>query len=298
MTSIRDIAQRFSWEQGRSLHLDGKEVLEEEAAGRRLSDMIYRRFHAKASDVAPNGAGPDWQLFEALVDATPFRKVAEPDWTLRGSRDDVHVVERDGIRVAAKEDELVPSPIGSTVSVLVPAWRPHLSLGYFVLSGNAGALEGDVSRIYFSGGTDSGVPLVRALTRADFIHSIPWSFKVLGTRAELERADAAVLYVPAASLDPVLEEVRELARALPIGTSISDFVCPAAPGVGWAHDPGGKVSFGQFISDLLAEGVTRAREGGAVHDSVEAVFREREVDIDAPWLGPFMQGRDGAPTSP
>ena len=80
-----------------------------------------------------------------------------------------------------------------------------------------------------------------------------------------------------------------------------DIMAPAltkrlAPGLGFAEDPGGDESFGQYRCRQLAEGIVRAYEHRArrIHDRlavVSARFAEDGVDLDEPY-------RAGSPKEP
>jgi hypothetical protein len=155
-----------------------------------------------------------------------------------------------------------------------------------------------VLRVYWHV-TRTGAPaLMRALTGQLNAADIPFRLKVADHPHRLDRCDAAVLYLPGASLEPVRETLLAVAAGLTahLRPSIPAFTLAFAPGVGLAEDDGGAESFGTRRCRLLAEAVVRAHadgltDAGARMAAVEQRFAEDGVEIDSPYREPSLSGR-------
>jgi hypothetical protein len=183
----------------------------------------------------------------------------------------------------------------------VPKELPSLSPGFYTAVSDAPVTadsQAGVLRVYWHV-TRTGAPaLMRALTTRLNAAEAPFRLKVADHPHRLDRCDAAVLYLPGASLEPVRETLLAVAAGLTahLRPSIPAFTLALAPGVGLAEDNGGAESFGTRRCRLLAEAIVRAHaDGVTAPDARLAVVTERfaddGVEIDAPYREPSFSGR-------
>nr|WP_145487439.1 MULTISPECIES: T3SS effector HopA1 family protein [Streptomyces] len=206
-----------------------------------------------------------------------------------GSRERV-LVERDGARVwvpvsAVREDG--PLTAGQLVTLDVPARRPALSPGFFVVDGSLPrSPQRELLRVYvhITRWEDAAPVWAKALSHLEK-RGIAYRSKILSAKALYPRRDALVVYLSQESWQRV-PELAEALRGTPgIGQKTSVFAEPVAPGVAVAWEPeDGRpgmsgLSFGQHRATTLArallDGATdRARLEGTV------VTRFTEAGID------------------
>ncbi|MGE4030488.1 MAG: T3SS effector HopA1 family protein [Thermoleophilia bacterium] len=186
-------------------------------------------------------------------------------WSLVGVEDGELVVERDGLHLRARRDDVVGAPDdlapGAAVAVLVPSATPGTPGGFRTHLGEHGdgAEPGTpVDRHYWNARAEGREALAQALVPAMDEAGIPFRFKVLNDRM-VRRRDAGVLYTRGADREAVTAVLRAVlpgvARWLRDGTP--PFTLARAPGVGFAEDPPGDLSFGEHRTRLLADALTR-----------------------------------------
>ena len=196
---------------------------------------------------------------------------------------------------------------GAAVDIRVPKEHLWLAPGFYTaLSDAAVDVESAraVLRVYWNV-TPAGAPaLMRALTTRLNAGGVPFRLKIADHPFRLDRCDAAVLYLPGASLEAVratLLEVGGRAGAAP-AAAIPAFTLELAPGVGLAEHDGGAASFGTVRCRLLAEAIVRAHRAG-VRSSSERIavvaerFAEDGVAIEprtASHHSPAAMSSDGA----
>lgn len=281
MSKLMDLCRQFSWQTSGALAFAGETVdvplLDKQA----MSDWIYRRFHAKPTG-SDTETRPDWELLAQLKEATPYDTVPDPGWSWVREEQHGSVVAKSGVELLVPLNSVVPDD-QELCSISLPAWRPYLSPGFFVLGGPVPLQDQDLARIYFSGSRDIGPHVVRFATGWRGAHELPWSLKVLGARASTRRTDAAVLYVSQGELPLFLDALRSSSTTDLLSPELSEFTCPVDRGVAWAFDSGTKASFGEWISTLIAEAVLEGRETSVTSAAID-IFRNAGVDTDMPWL--------------
>ena len=138
-----------------------------------------------------------------------------------------------------------------------------------------------------------GAPLFLAAARRLLDGAaLPFRIKVLSDPRGLRRCDTAVLYT----------QRRERPRTLALAAAIRRVTAPAmrdpvpaltlrlAPGLGFAEDPGGGLSYGAHRSRILGAALVRAwearlRTGEERMRAVEQAFHEAGLDLSRPHLG-------------
>lgn len=274
-----------------------------------LPARLYADFYLTGTP-APVSAPLAWRLDTGEVAAVGDLSAAnvgagspQPGWRVVGPDGDRVVVERDGLRLWARPDALVPADAGpgAGVALVGPKERLGHSEGFYVMMGDAGNAGGApaIDRLYWHLRRDGAVPLVAAASEALNRAGVPFRLKVANNPRGFRRCDTAVLYTA--------REDRERALGLAVaiharlGGRVRDAV-PAltlrlAPGLAFAEDPGGGESYGASRTRLVARGVLeawRAGEGDARAQAarVEAAMADAGIDIGRPYLGP------GSPLGP
>jgi len=218
----------------------------------------------------------------------------QPGWRRLGGDRGCIVVERDGLRVWARPDDIVDN-VDGTVCLRVPVDLPSVDPGFHCACGETPDREnaGPVDRFYWNLRPDGAVPLVRMLTERLNESRVPFFLKVIADPMAFGRADAGVLMASRsdrATVVPVVGAIySRLARHLDPPTP--GFTKSLAPGLGFARDPGDGTSFGSSRSAIVAESLVAACEGG--EHGVEArlaalrrAFEDAGLDLDRPHLGP------------
>lgn len=281
MSSVMDICSQFHWQEPDILTFAGEAIDPQVLENNLLTDWIYRRFHAKASrlDIAIR---LDWNLFTELQEATPYDTVQETGWERVRDEPQGTVLSKDGIEL------LVPNSsannkdrLGESFSIFLPAWRPHLSPGFFALCGPRPLGHTSLSRIYFSGSRKIGPHIVSLVSGWNIATQLPWSLKVFGELTSTQRTDAAVLYVPRRELPTFLDALSSSPNLDILSPEISDFTCPVSPGIAWAHDTGTKESFGEWASRIIAEAVLAGRTSTSI---TSEIIQSVNFRISEPWL--------------
>ncbi len=244
----------------------------------------------------------------ALSQANRGAGSREPGWTVAALEDGRVVVERDGLRLWVRPEELhrdggerVPQPDaiqpGAQVGVVMPKELMRLSPGFYMALSDA-ELPPDASasivRFYWSLRSEGAAPLIGLLTGALNEAGLSFRLKVLSDPEGYRRCDAGVLYALAPQFDPVARIVADTHRRVEpwLRPSIPALTKPLAPGLALAEDPGaGQESFGMNRCRLLAEGIVNAAERGAgsVAEQLEVVaahFAQSQVPLEQPYLRP------------
>jgi hypothetical protein len=293
------LGQRFAVGPGEN----GEMVGSRGALIRALEGRLYADFYCSGG-VAPPADPPDpgtasWSSSEAqaLSSANCGRGSRQGGWIVQEVDDGSVVVERDGLRLWAEPDQVLPdgasSRPGDEVSVILPKELPGLPGGFYTALGDAGdgfVSDGPVDRFYWNVRPEGRVDLVAVLTRTLNGADLPFRFKVL-TDPGAMRCDAGVLYTPAARRSPVVGALADMLATAPpsLRTSPPALTKRLAPGLAFAEDPGGDGSFGTHRCGLLADAVAEAHELGLsrVDDRLAVIARRFARDglsLDHPHL--------------
>lgn len=275
-----------------------------------LRGELYSSFYRHGRPVParwgePKAVSCDPLLVSSMSDANSGRGGWEPGWTVERLDGDDAVVatHRLRARVAAHDCRPLAGVLapGAPVSIRVPGELLALSPGFYTALGEVmteHAPARSAVRVYWNVGRDGAPALVRALTSRLNGAATPFRLKVADHPSRLTSCDAAVLYLSGDAFLALRETLARVAAELRFGLrpEIPAFTLRLAPGVGLAENNSAGESFGASRCALLAEGILRAHERGAVAaraqiDAVAARFAEAGVEIDAPYLEPSLAGR-------
>jgi hypothetical protein len=222
----------------------------------RLGREVYQRLHAGNKGDEDDERNP--ALEAALTEATPHR--TSPIAVVRptdGAADGVVLI--DGLRVRIPPDMLTGPEI------LLPAARPALSPGHYLVDAPTGRIRGaPILRIYLHLHSPAEAParwhdILTALNGA----GVTYRAKIISTPGGYPRRDAMVVYLGpghwhAATL------IRDAATGRPgVGQESSLFAHPLAPGIAAAWDPDDPrpgrqgMSFGEHRARATAEALLR-----------------------------------------
>ena len=270
-----------------------------------LQAQLYRDFYTRGYAAWPDespGRMPVTGLtpfLQALSAANSGRGSHEGGWRVCGFAGDRVVVQRDGLSLWVKGDDVVAEgshevAANAAVRVRLPKELLRLSPGYYMALGDRG-LDSDIPaglvRFYWNLRSETAPRfLACALGRLNEA-GLAFRLKVVNDPDGYTRCDAGVLYVRKPDCPMALgivatvygEVGRELKSATP------GFAKQLAAGLGLAEDPGDGDSFGMHRCMLLAEGIVRAHEQGktSLDDRLAVVaqcFLEAGLTLDAPFL--------------
>ncbi|MFG2128846.1 T3SS effector HopA1 family protein [Streptomyces sp. NPDC048751] len=204
------------------------------------------------------------------------------------------LVERDGVRVwvpsgSIREDG--PLAAGQVVTLDVPARRPALSPGFFVVDGSLPrSPHRELLRVYvhIERWEDAAPVWAKALGHLED-HGVAYRSKILSAKALYPRRDALVVYL-GQEMWPQVPRLAEALRSLPgIGRETSVFADTVAPGVAVALEPEDDrpgmsgLSFGQHRATALAKALLdSAADGTPLEATVFARFTEAGIDPARP----------------
>jgi hypothetical protein len=272
-----------------------------------LRSRLYSDFYIKGR-AAPGG----WEGRSSAASRRPF--VADlsaantgsgywaDGWTVRsmGNGDDL-VVERRGLEltVGAGDCSEPPAP-GRAVGIRLPKELRSMSPGYYVACGDRLPAEDGrhpLVRLYWNLRASGAVPFVRSATSCLNGAGVPFRLKVVNDPRGFTRCDAAVVYLAAPDLARAGDLLQAVYRQVSphLNSMIPALTKRLASGLGYAEDPGGEESFGQYRCRQLADGIIRAYERRArrVDDRLAVVaerFAEDGVDLGEPY-----RAADGSP---
>ena len=157
---------------------------------------------------------------------------------------------------------------------VVPKEVTGLPWGFYTAHGDAGSCDADderIDRYYLNPRGDVRPAVLAVVTGRMNRRGLPFRFKVLNDSAT-NRCDGAVLYVDSDLRREVRPVLAEIATSLGNGLAprVPALTKALAPGIGFAEDPPGDVSFGTHRCALLAEALlapesragNRARHAG------------------------------------
>jgi hypothetical protein len=269
-----------------------------------LASVLYERLYTRS-------AARHWLAVTRLRDRRDFVAVLsaanvgrgwwQAGWTIRRVEADGRVfVERHGVAfddltssVRADGDAIAA---GASCRVLVPKERRGAMPGFYVADGDAGDSpegEAEIVRDYWHLRPEAAAPFLAAATSLLNEAGIPFQIKVLADPGAYRRADAGVLYLDRRDREragPIIAGIyAQVASALRADVPL--FTKRLAPGLGYAEDPAGEMSFGQHRCHLIAGAIWDSfrssqadRQGRAL--AIVAAFRREGLDPSRPHLGP------------
>ncbi len=290
-----------------------------------LQSRLYTSFYCLGAaspdgfDPAPtHRLGPSPFLW-ALSQANRGAGSREPGWTVAAHEDGRVVVEREGLRLWVRPEELhrdggerTPQPDavqpGTQVGVRMPKELRRLSPGFYMALGDAefpsdASAAAGIVRCYWSLRSEGAAALVEQLTGALNEAGLAFRLKVIADPEGYRRCDAGVLYTLAPQFEllaPIVADVHRQVESWlrPASPALTK---PLAPGLALAEDPGaGAESFGMNRCRVLAEGIVDAAERGAgsVAERLEVVaahLGRAGVSLEQPYLRPGSVDRYSLP---
>jgi hypothetical protein len=245
-----------------------------------LATAIYGRWHAGNAEDPSEDRDPEFDA--QLREHTPH------DWTERlGTRaPGAGFVVLDGVRVAVPDSwQLADGPEGT---VRVPAVRPNLSPGFFLVDGSRGTglTDGQTLRMYVHLADARTAPVAwRAVVSTLEADDVPYRAKILSRRADYPRRDALVVYLGRAAWGAAPALVAALDAVPGRAPETSVFVKRLADGVGIAWEPSDSRpgmsgrSFGQHRAFAVAGGLLAEHGDG---DPIGRALRAANVDPSDP----------------
>ena len=266
-----------------------------------LRHQLYAEFYCRgvatptAERPEPQGLG-DHMFVEQLAAVNCGRGSWQSGWRVRAVDGDQIVVQQHGLDIWARREECLAEEggldTGATVKVRFPNELRKMSPGFYMALGDEDFERSEpVVRLYWHLTADAAVPFVDAATRALNAARIPFRLKVVNDPIRFTRCDAGVVYVAKPSFE-------QAARALaPVHAQVAPALRPTppaltkrlAPGLSLGEDPPDGDSFGLHRCLLVAEGLVRAAETGAVtlEDRLACIadrFAEEGMDVTRPFL--------------
>ncbi|MEU8658531.1 T3SS effector HopA1 family protein [Actinoplanes philippinensis] len=194
------------------------------------------------------------------------------------------LVERDGVRVWVPGAAVPDTDPGPFVDLTVPAMRPALSPGFFLVDGSTPQpARSEMLRVYVH--LTAWEPAAEVFGRvlgALEDGGVPYRAKILSSRLLYPRRDALVVYLDRpwwAAPHRVAEVVRDRPG---LGAATSVFTEPLGPGVAVAWEPDDArpamkgLSFGQHRATALATALLA--DGGSLEDALSEAFAEAGID--------------------
>lgn len=285
----------------RTITIDGETLAYENAAGLRrdLTEVLYRKWHSGAAhDPGPRDIRRDLPFEKLLLEATPHRfsktaavvRSALLDGPL--GRHALYDVGRVRIQIPAQEGAAPLPEVGTRTTVDLPAVRPALSPGFFLVNGSAGspAVDGHVLRIYVHIDEPAMAPTVwhAVLDRLER-NRATYRAKVLAKAASFPRRDAIVVYLSHESWAHALGVVTAVADLPGLNSGRSVLTAALTDGVAYAWDPRDsrtgwdRMSFGQHRTAAVAGAVCEhVFEGADLYPAVAAALSAANTDPLAP----------------
>jgi HopA1 effector protein family len=242
----------------------------------------------------------DGQLARALSAANSGAGAVELGWRFVGADGGRLIVERLGLRLWARPDEVVHEGsgprAGDLVGVRMAKEAPLFSPGFYMALSDRG-LDPDEPRLrdrfYLHVRAESAVRCVELATTRLNAAGLPFRVKVVDDPASFGRCDSAVLTFQRKDRDAALHHVHDLHRSLERGldATVPALTLRLAPGLGFAEDPGDGVSFGAHRCRLIATALVEAHEAGLTEpdarmELVRAHMARAGTTPEAPYLGP------------
>lgn len=264
-----------------------------------LAGALYRHWHSGSGRREElRDLHRDHGFEELLREATPHRSSKTAAVVRSGPLESPfgrHVLFDVGrVRVRIPESE-GPTPlpeIGTRTTLDLPAIRPALSPGFFLVNGSAGgpAPTSPVLRIYLHIDESSAAPLVwhQVLSVLE-AKQRTYRAKVLAKASGYPRRDAVVLYLSEESWSAAYDVVAAVAGLPGLNAQHSVLTAPLGGVAAYAWEPKDarlgwdRMSFGQHRTAAIANGLCACVfEGADLHEAVAAALVEANVDPSAP----------------
>ncbi|MFD6887128.1 T3SS effector HopA1 family protein [Streptomyces sp. NPDC059957] len=301
-------------EDGMSATVDGQELSADDprALESLLAGALYETWHAGRREGAENLPRQlrDAEFEQALGGAVPHGHTsvgvlvhAAPERSAAGVTE--AVVQRDGVRIRiAIARESVEGVAGETadatfgtavdwvpgdrIALRVPAARPALSPGFFLVDGSTpGSGSGGATVRLYVHLTDSRSAVSvwgRVLSHLEE-RKVPYRAKVLSSRLLYPRRDALVVYLDEDARAAVTGLAEAIAGSPGVGEETSVFTHRLGPGVALAWEPEDRrqpmqgLSFGQHRASAVAKAVLDSRKSGnSVERELLSQFAEADID--------------------
>jgi HopA1 effector protein family len=264
-----------------------------------LGTALYRHWHSGSGK--PTGERDlrrDHRFEDLLREATPHRTSKTPAVVKSALLDSPfgrHVLFDVGrVRVqVAEADGPHPLPaIGTRTMLELPAIRPALSPGFYLVNGSAGGPAGSkhVLRVYLHIDESSAAPAVWHAVLAHLeSQGSTYRAKVLAKASGYPRRDAIVLYLSDESW-PLVDGVVASVQHLPgRNDEYSVLTSPLAEGIAYAWEPmdarvgWDRMSFGQHRTAVIAGAISaHLFDGVDLHVAVTDALIESNTDATAP----------------
>ncbi|WP_446664894.1 T3SS effector HopA1 family protein [Flexivirga sp. B27] len=266
-----------------------------------LGVALYRAWHSGAA--APSeSVDPrrDLAFEELLREATPHRSSRTPA-VIRSNVVDgpvgphvLYDVGRVRVQLPLKDAPQPLPDVGTRTILELPAIRPALSPGFFLVNGSAGGSAGGAGdptlRVYIHMAESSMAPAVWGRVLQELEQTgVPYRAKVLAKAASYPRRDAIVLYLPQPAWHCVSDVVAALQGLPGRAQDVSLLTTRLDDGVGAAWEPAdsrvgwGRMSFGQHRTAAIASGIAdHLLRDADLCEAVRSALIEARVRPDDP----------------
>jgi hypothetical protein len=267
-----------------------------------LEGELYRSFYIRPLPHLPTSSEPihPQSFVTELSSANSGTGSWEPGWIVEHVDSGTQVcVSKDGLTFWVGSAEVRSSAEilqGVPCAVRVPKEFRNLMPGYYFAIGNGNENATTVGvephcRLYWHLTANAARSFISLVTTTFNRERIPFRAKVLTNPSDYFRADSGVLYVPKRLFSGCWDLVLRIHSQLGDGLrhSVPMFTEVVAPGVAWADDPSGGLSFGQSRCRVLANALWAAHLGGLnvledIHECVTKQFSASGLDASRPHL--------------
>lgn len=270
-----------------------------------LQSRLYDSFYCTGSAVARPVPAPAYAqgaepFIEQLSRANRGRGFLQDGWTVRALEGGYVAVARPDLALWVPP-ELCEAPQGSItpgmeVGLRLPKEMTALSPGYYMAMGDRelGAEHfGQMLRVYWNVSPEGALTLMRLITERLNMICVPFRLKVVSSPHGFNRRDTAVLYMRKGNYGALRSILGGIYARLgdEVRHGVPALTRSLAPGLALAEDPGRGESYGLHKAMLVAEGLVRGFEAGAVSVTerlsyVEESLVESGTDPRRPYLKP------------
>lgn len=262
-----------------------------------LTMELYAAFHAggpMVSDVETRSSFREADVELLLSEAVPHQMTLSQG-LLVGSDEEVARIRFPEATIAVPKEQIRSSGArtGEIVDVDVPARRPALSNGFYMIDGPvppwmSSARSSRTRRYYVhTKSPEASASVWRETLQAFNDRGIAYRSKALSHRWGYPRRDAVVFYVPNEYEEAAAEILRaQLSRSAFVEPETSHFAEIVIPGVGAADEPYDPrvgyrdLSFGEHRSSALAAAVLgAAKDHRPLRDCLSEALRNSGIDL-------------------
>lgn len=265
---------------------------------RKLGSVLYEMVHVGRNK--PTATRPrtlrDTAFDERLAAALPHTTTRTNVQVLAKTDEQTYLVSIDGLRVLLPAGALASEVSGElprTAVARMPAARPALSPGFFLVDGTHGMGVGPQTlRLYVHLAAADAAPAIwHTLLSYVEEHELPYRAKICSAPKTYPRRDALVLYLRSQVWPAVQGIASAVAGMDGIGDATSPFTHSIAPGVGLAWEPNDRrpgmnaLSFGEHRCVATAEGLVKhavRTDGVSLLETVAESFMDANIDPLAP----------------